>query len=900
MIKKSNILLFILLCLLFSIKIIGQNETNNWYFGNKAGLSFHNGTTTVLTNGAMNTPAGCSAISDVNGELLFYTNGESVWNKNHVLMTNGTGLAAEIYNTQTSIIIPKPNDPNTFYIFTTRINPTTSAPLLTPGLYYSEIQFSSQNPLGAVTIKNVRLIPSTTERLTAIHHSESNTIRVIAFGRVSGTPNSLKDTFFVFNVNETGVLRPPTISSQEATTSDAGAMKISPNGKYVAVTDYIGGYIYIYDFNNNNITFNLNTIVNTRLSFGTYSPYGLEFSQDSKNLYYTVKTPSGSNYLGKYFIESLDSFNEPIIIANSSHYKFGSLQLARNGNIYMASYDELDPLTPLNQIGVITYPESTGAESGFQPLAIRLNSGQSYKGLPNFIQSYFRNRIITKNVCVNVPFDFSLDAYAPIQSVNWEFGDGCTSTLLNPNHQYTIGGEYTVKATITINNSQVDLYKKVEAYALPSIDANQRLMQCDLDNDGISFFNLNTIDEKINNPDPENQLSFYKTLNDAQSDFDSIENPEVYENQTNPQELFVKIISPEGCETISNFFIETTFTELDGIANMYTCEDSDDIPDNGEGEFNLRTKQNEIRAQFGIANTSTLSFYANFQNAQTRINPLFQYHTATASTIWVRVDNPDSGCNGIGTIRLFVNPELPLNIEETYTICDPSLQSLISLDGNIANDRWEWRDGSGNIISTNRIFNLTEPGSFSVTVYKDQSGMECSREEEFTVLGITAPTFEDVIAGDYEIFVAIDGESQYEFSLDDTYYFGQGTSYTFSNVQPGIYNVYVRDINDCEPPIFTEVSFIGFPKYFTPNGDGFKDIWKIDGISPNFYSSVSIEIYDRYGKRLHTMNLQDNDLGWNGTLNGKVLNSTDYWFTATLVDLENNVTTENGHFSLIF
>ena len=96
--------------------IVSQNETNNWYFGNNAGLNFNNGRLNIQTDGNMNTIAGCSSISDINGDLLFYTNGASVWNKNHVIMDNGNDLAGDTNNTQTSIIIPKPNNQNIYYI----------------------------------------------------------------------------------------------------------------------------------------------------------------------------------------------------------------------------------------------------------------------------------------------------------------------------------------------------------------------------------------------------------------------------------------------------------------------------------------------------------------------------------------------------------------------------------------------------------------------------------------------------------------------------------------------------------------------------------------------------------------------------------------------------------------
>jgi hypothetical protein len=87
-------------------------ETSNWYFGQNSGLNFKDTQVTVLNNGAMATPAGCASISDRNGELLFYTNGQTVWNKNHEIMENGEGLAAEIENIQSTIIVPVPGNGN--------------------------------------------------------------------------------------------------------------------------------------------------------------------------------------------------------------------------------------------------------------------------------------------------------------------------------------------------------------------------------------------------------------------------------------------------------------------------------------------------------------------------------------------------------------------------------------------------------------------------------------------------------------------------------------------------------------------------------------------------------------------------------------------------------------------
>ena len=116
-------------------------------------------------------------------------------------------------------------------------------------VYNSEIEFSNQFPLGKVTIKNVRLTQSSTERITAIHDASNNAIKVITFGSESAQLGTPMDTFYIFNVTENGIIRTPIISKQQATVSSAGAMKISPNGKIIAMADYESRNIYIY-FNN--------------------------------------------------------------------------------------------------------------------------------------------------------------------------------------------------------------------------------------------------------------------------------------------------------------------------------------------------------------------------------------------------------------------------------------------------------------------------------------------------------------------------------------------------------------------------------------------------------------------------------------------------------------------------
>ena len=104
----------------FSLTLFAQSEAANWYFGFGASIKFNqaNGTVSSLNNGQLLTYEGCTSISDSSGNLLFYTDGTYTWNKNHVFMPNGSGLLGDSSSTQSAIIVPKPGDPNIYYVFT--------------------------------------------------------------------------------------------------------------------------------------------------------------------------------------------------------------------------------------------------------------------------------------------------------------------------------------------------------------------------------------------------------------------------------------------------------------------------------------------------------------------------------------------------------------------------------------------------------------------------------------------------------------------------------------------------------------------------------------------------------------------------------------------------------------
>jgi len=198
MIRHYYIIIFFLI---INSLVYAQKEANIWYFGQYAGLDFNSGEPIALTNSAMSQYEGCATISDSYGNLLFYTDGMTVWNKQHQVMPNGTGLMGHPSSTQSGVIVPKPGSNNIYYIF------TVPAEIGNSGLRYSVVDLSLNGGLGDVTSdKNIYITGPTEEKITAVKHNNNFDIWVI-------THNWDSDEFLAYLVTSDGINSNPVISN---------------------------------------------------------------------------------------------------------------------------------------------------------------------------------------------------------------------------------------------------------------------------------------------------------------------------------------------------------------------------------------------------------------------------------------------------------------------------------------------------------------------------------------------------------------------------------------------------------------------------------------------------------------------------------------------------------------
>ena len=446
---------------------------------------------------------------------------------------------------------------------------------------------------------------------------------------------------------------------------------------------------------------------------------------------------------------------------------------------------------------------------------------------------------------------------------------------------------------------------------LPDVSAADQYIACEIDTDGFFDFDLDTVSASILGiQDP---LNFTVTYHETQEDADNGENVLVspYTNLTNPQQLFVNITNnTTGCFiAVPSITIEVqeaaqANSDLDRIEYII-C---DNLTDNdGFGTFNLSSQNEEILDGQDPANF-TVTYYDNQIDAELGTNPLANSYenTSNPQVIYARVDNDttaDAQCYATTNLTLIVNLLPEFFLEDVYLGCvnvngsellDPVVMD-IGLDPALYS--FEWFDPTGTLVSTSVTYTPLVGGTFTAIATNLATGCEytvTTLVDPSSPPEVSAVVTTEFFADLHIIEASASGEGIYEFSLDDGPW---QTSGTFEDVTPGFHNVIARDVNGCGTGS-TQVLVIDYPHFFTPNGDGYNDTWRVEGIETR--PLAKIYIYDRYGKLLKQ--LSPLGPGWDGTFNGENLPASDYWFTIRLNviygDDESLIKEFTGHFSL--
>jgi|GEM_PF-1724663 len=424
---------FLIVCLFGSTLVSAQSistrrDATVWYFGVNAGMTFANGAPIPLTNGALSTLEGSSGICHpVSGQLLFYTDGVTVWDATHAMMANGSGLKGHWTSAQSALIVPQPGDTNIYYIFTTGAglyHTGTSHGPHNNGFRYSIVDMRLNGGRGAVTIKNVELLARSTEMLTATRHCNGVDYWIVAhdwntqggsgFRSYLLTSQGVSDTV----VSETG-------TDYTDGTHTQNMAKLSSNGKLMAVTCATLQTLELYDFDNAT-----GTVSNARLLGTGFNYYSATFSPDNLLLYTSSLTNQADpNYIYQFSLRSLDT-NE---IRNSRYevhkhtgtWQGAQIQLGPDGKIYASYFGR-------NVLGVINNPNLAGAACNYVDEGFALNGKETQYGLPNFIESDVFGTAIS-SVSTSVLLESSVQSAQPGQTVQMRLVS-CNNSSLTLNN----------------------------------------------------------------------------------------------------------------------------------------------------------------------------------------------------------------------------------------------------------------------------------------------------------------------------------------------------------------------------------------------------------------------------------------------------------------------------------
>ncbi|WP_190809224.1 T9SS type B sorting domain-containing protein [Flagellimonas sp. S3867] len=903
--------------LLYSCAALSQDkEAAIWHFGQFAGLDFSNLVPQSLIGSSMDTPEGSATISTENGDLLFYTDGLTAYNRLHRRMPGSRALSGSGFSTQSSIIVPKPGFPNFYYLFITDDYETVDTILWEgDGLNFFEVNMTGP---GSISSRGAHLITYDTsnkfekglkcsQKLTAIKDPCEDIYWVITH---------FKDSFYAFKIDENGVDETPVVSKigpniylGAYTGNSKGQIKMSPDGTKLAMANFMNsidlsghspGSLFLFDFDiETGLVSNEQKLMDDDFVFA----YGVEFSPDSKKLYSTVSSfrngnvpPSGHSNNGSILVQVDLENNYAYQKIADSPADPTALQLSIDGKIYQANERR-------RELGVINNPKERGIACNYVENGLSIGRS-SQKGLPSFIQSYFQVRVEYEEACIGDQTKLSTNYLPDPDNILWDFGDGSpqlNTTDKSPEHVYANSGTYIVSATIT-KGSDVETYtKEVMVTALPRVTPAE-LVQCDPDGDGFSEFNLNEA-SKLINPDSTLTFSFHETRRQAIGGSIPIAASHTFSNALASQ-LFVRVENEFGCFDVTTLDLRVVSTAIPSGFNLEVraCDDSvDDNYSDGIGTFDFSSATSTILALFPPNSNFEVSYYTTAEDALSELEPIdpSKYRNKESpgqQDLWVRVDGADQNtCIGLGQHVSLVVDEGPIfDLESNLEVCLNQLPYAISARNPQDNYAYEWIDSEGNLLGTNQGFRIPQEGTYTLKATKTD-GTGCEAFKTIDVTSIEPPIVTDLIVDGLisqltTVTVELEEYENFEFSIDDPYGPYQNSN-TFNNVAPGIHTAYIRDINECEV-VEREFSVIGHPAFFTPNNDGYNDFWQIDGINEDIQAESLVYIYDRYGNLLAQIN--PSSPGWDGSWKGRPLPSSDYWFSVFLEDGRSF----RGHFAL--
>ncbi|MFB9076267.1 T9SS type B sorting domain-containing protein [Flavobacterium procerum] len=427
----------------------------------------------------------------------------------------------------------------------------------------------------------------------------------------------------------------------------------------------------------------------------------------------------------------------------------------------------------------------------------------------------------------------------------------------------------------------------------PQVQTPSALSECDdAVEDGLKIVNLTSKNDEITNQNTQLLVKYYLNAADSANEI-PISNPAAFQT-TIPysQSIIVEVSDASGCKTFVDLQIQINKKPAPVALLEKTVCQSD--------FYDLSIYENEILN--GETGTSISGYFISRTNAENNSNAISNFRNYTISSnsqsVFIRVQNA-SGCFSISELKINIIPIEGVNLREKYTICYDANGNLISpavieTGLSMTDFKFKWYRNGQLQPSENDSFTAVQPGTYTVEV---TNSYNCPAKSATTNVvlsngpeSLKASVVSEFFADNATIMATVTGTGNFVYSLDDG---PEQESNYFYNVSSGTHIVRVKDANGCAGTLSVEVFVVDYPKFFTPNGDGYNDTWNITSLKDQ--KNAIIYIFDRYGKLITS--IKPSGEGWNGNYNGNSLPSTDYWFKVTYY--ENLIEKEfKAHFSL--
>lgn len=483
------------------------------------------------------------------------------------------------------------------------------------------------------------------------------------------------------------------------------------------------------------------------------------------------------------------------------------------------------------------------------------------------------------------PADFSVSYFAsesdalgnsnPLDPIH--INDGNPQTIYTRLENASIDFLYIDSFLITVN-------------PIPDVFSVPDLIACDSDSDGITPFNLSEKAEEIYNGRQNLTLRYYQTPDDAISGRNSLD-PENFINTSNPQDIYYRLINTETeAYALGRFGLQVVLPpDIADAGELRIC-------DNGSSStlIDLNPISDQItEGQAGLE----VSWYRSAQDAQSGTDEIRTNSSLSGNTtLYARVSDPDTGCAAYTSLGLLFFPAPQSTLKPKYELCPGTPGELVLLDTGLDAEpyRFTWF-GNGIEIQgeDSPFYTSSRAGNYEVRIEELATGCSFIKTTE-VILAVPPEDFEistrpDTFSTTYEVTLSTGQDEGYLFSLDGGAYQNSGV---FLGVLAGSHRLNVATTAGCEV-LQTTFSVLGYPAFFTPNGDNINEAWSVSS-SPDI-TDMEVSIFNRFGALITV--LTEARPEWNGSFNGRDLPSDTYWFRVDYVD-KGTTRSAKGYFAL--